>query len=91
LPLADQIIVLADNKIAEKGTWDELRSSSGYISKLQVRESEGRVAPSAATQKPPTIPGTEGPSKEDIMDLTRRTGDLSVYGESIGILSRRAS
>ncbi|RDW87858.1 hypothetical protein BP5796_03552 [Coleophoma crateriformis] len=79
LPLADQILVLADKKIVEKGTWDDLRSSTGYVSKLQVKDSDSLSAQNAANEKPSTVPGTIPPSKNDILDLSRRNGDLSVY------------
>jgi ATP-binding cassette, subfamily C (CFTR/MRP), member 1 len=79
LPLADQIIVLAESKIAEKGTWNELRSSTGYVSKLEVKESNASSAKNAAAEKMPTVPGTTAPSNTDLMDLTRKTGDASVY------------
>jgi ATP-binding cassette, subfamily C (CFTR/MRP), member 1 len=73
------ILVLADSKIAEQGTWDDLRSSTGYISKLQVKESDSHTAQDAANEKPITVPGTTPPTRNDILDLSRKTGDLSVY------------
>lgn len=79
LPLADQIIVLAECKVAEQGTWDDLRSSTGFVSQLQVKESSASAAEAAGDVKPAAIPGTTAPSKNDLMDLTRRTGDVSVY------------
>lgn len=79
LPLADHIMVLAESTVAEQGTWDELRSSSGYVSKLQVKESNAPSAHPAATMKPATLPGTSPPSDEALMDLTRKIGDTSVY------------
>lgn len=79
LPLADLILVLADSKIEEQGTWYDLRSSTGYVSKLQVKESDSYSARNAANEKPSTVPGTTPPSKNDMLDLSRKTGDLSVY------------
>src|ERR1700710_113194 len=79
LPLADLILVLANSKIEEQGTWDSLRSSTGYISKLQVKESDPNSAQNAASEKSPTVPGTIPPSKNDKLDLSRKTGDISVY------------
>jgi ATP-binding cassette subfamily C (CFTR/MRP) protein 1 len=79
LPLADLILVLANSKIEEQGTWDDLRSSTGRISKLQVKESDSKSAQNAANEKPLTVPGTTPPSKNDMLDLSRKTGDLSVY------------
>lgn len=79
LPLADHIIVLAESKIAEQGSWAQLRSSTGYVSELQVKESSGSSEQDAVIEKPTTVPGTSGPSDVELMDLTRRTGDISVY------------
>jgi ATP-binding cassette subfamily C (CFTR/MRP) protein 1 len=79
LPLADLIVVLADSKIQEHGTWDDLRSSTGYVSQLQVNESDSNFAQNMANEKTPTVPGTTPPSKNDILDLSRKTGDISVY------------
>jgi ATP-binding cassette, subfamily C (CFTR/MRP), member 1 len=73
------ILVLADSKIEEQGTWDDLRSSTGYISKLHAKESDSDSAQNAANVKPSTVPGTTPPSNNDILDLSRKTGDLSVY------------
>jgi ATP-binding cassette subfamily C (CFTR/MRP) protein 1 len=79
LPLADLILVLANSKIEEQGTWDDLRSSTGYVSKLQVKESDPDSAQIAANEKPSTVPGTTPPSKDDMLDLSRKLGDLSLY------------
>ena len=79
LPLADQIFVLADLKIAEQGTWKDLRSSTGYISKLQVKEAGGTSSYNPASEKSSKIPGMAPPSGTDIQDLTRKVGDWSVY------------
>ncbi|KAK9772774.1 putative ABC transporter [Seiridium cardinale] len=79
LSMADYIVVLAGSKIAEQGTWADLRSSTGYVSKLQVKESDPLSAQKADAVKPVTVPGTAAPSKNDLMDLTRKSGDASVY------------
>ena len=79
LHLADMILVLADSKVEEQGTWDDLRSSTGYISKLHAKESDSNSAQNEVNVKPSTVPGTTPPSNNDILDLSRKTGDLSVY------------
>ncbi|KAK6073198.1 ATP-binding cassette containing protein [Seiridium cupressi] len=79
LSMADYIVVLAGSKIAEQGTWADLCSSTGYVSKLQVKESDPVSAQRADAVKPATAPGTAAPSKNDLMDLTRKSGDASVY------------
>lgn len=72
-------MVLAESKVAEQGTWDDLRSSSGYVSKLQVKESSAPSSHVAAAVKPAAVAGTTPPSEEALMDLTRKIGDISVY------------
>lgn len=79
LPLADLILVLAESKIVEQGTWYDLRSSTGYVSKLQVKESNSYSATNEANWKSSIVPGTVPPSKDDALDLSRQTGDFSVY------------
>ena len=79
MPLADLILVLADSKIEEQGTWDDLRSSTGYISKVHVKESDLHSARNAANEKSSTVEGTTPPSKNDMLDLSRKTGDVSIY------------
>lgn len=89
LPLADLIVVLAGLKVDEQGTWEDLRSSTGYVSKLQVKESDPNAAQKAAVEKASTVPGTTPPSKDEMLDLSRRTGDFSVYlyyFQSVGYL-----
>jgi hypothetical protein len=88
LPLADHIVVLAESKVAEQGSWTQLRSSTGYVSQLQVKESSASSAQDAAIEKPTTVPGTTPPSGTDLMDLTRRTGDVSVYCTSQSLPQR---
>jgi len=79
LPLADLILVLANSKIEEQGTWDDLRSSTGYVSKLQVKESDSDAIQNAANERPSTVPGTTPPSEDDMLDLSRKSGDFSLY------------
>ncbi|KAK6065312.1 hypothetical protein SCUP515_11294 [Seiridium cupressi] len=79
LSMADYIVVLAGSKIAEQGTWADLRSSTGYVSKLQVKESDPVSAQRADAVKPATAPGTAAPSKNDLMDLTRKSGDAAGF------------
>ena len=73
------ILVLADSKIKEQGTWDDLRSSTSYFSKIQVKNSNSHSAQNVVSEKPLTVPGITPSSELDILDLSRKTGDLSVY------------
>lgn len=80
LPLADHILVLDDSKIREQGTWDDLRSSDGgFVSTLQVKESDSSDAEEAKKDKTSTAAVPASASKNDISDLTRQAGDLAVY------------
>ncbi|KAI3325328.1 ABC transporter [Xylariaceae sp. AK1471] len=79
LPLADMILVLANSRIEEQGTWEDLRSSASYVSKVQVKKSNPHPTKNAANEKPLTTPGTTPFSEPNISDLSRKTGDLSVY------------
>ncbi|KAH8194638.1 hypothetical protein TruAng_011196 [Truncatella angustata] len=76
LSSADLIIVLADSKIVEQGTYKDVQLSTAYVSKLQVKESTSQ---SILNEKPSTVPGTIRPSKDEQLDHSRRMGDLSVY------------
>jgi ATP-binding cassette, subfamily C (CFTR/MRP), member 1 len=81
LPLADHIIILGeDGKIAEQGSWEDLRAEAGYISQVILKEKHDELdrhrddAPgekilSAAAKK----------SNENFQDLTRKTGDITLY------------
>lgn len=88
MPLADNILVLdKDGKVVEQGTFDYLRSRDGFVSKLMLHpellksgsrsddtENTLQKMPAAAVAK--VLPG---PSANDAADLTRQTGDISVY------------
>ena len=73
------ILVLANSKIEEQGTWDDLRSSTSYVSKIQVKKSNSDSAQNAVNKKPLTVPGATPFSEPDTLDLSRKTGDFSVY------------
>ena len=83
LPLADHIIILTeDGKIAEQGTWDDLRSEAGYISKVVLKEkSDDPDKPRDRAEAHDKIQtsGPKGPS-EEMQDITRKTGDITLYG-----------
>ncbi|TVY88460.1 ABC transporter [Lachnellula willkommii] len=88
LPLSNQIIVLgADGKIAEQGSFEELRSQDGFVNRiilqpelLQSKESEKVSANASSSQPLEAGPKTlRGPTASDAADLSRRIGDISVY------------
>lgn len=89
--MADNIIVLgADGRITEQGSFEALRSQQGFVSKLLLHP---ELLESKRVDKPESDSSTEtkakavaalpkalrGPSDNDVADLTRRIGDLSVY------------
>jgi ATP-binding cassette subfamily C (CFTR/MRP) protein 1 len=88
LPLADNIIVLdKDGKAIEQGTFDALRARDGFVGRLTLHPEILGVDPgsretedSSSVKAPPTAPKVLlGPSANDMADLTRQTGDVSVY------------
>jgi len=88
LSLADKIIVLgSDGRIAEQGTFEDLRSRNGFVSKLllhpellESKSSKINAGTDSNSKQATTIPkALRGPSDNDVADLTRRIGDLSVY------------
>ena len=107
LLLADNIIVLDKaGKAIEQGTFAKLRSSAGFVSRLVLHPEildpqAGSIpmedAPSGIA--PASIPKAfQGPSANDIADLARQTGDISVYkyylksiGWKIGLINASGS
>lgn len=87
LPLADQIIILGDDgRIAEQGSWDNLRVKAGYISQLVLEDrhrhpketasgngndEETKILSPAPKKKAPNMP-----------DSTRKTGDIRLYSKN---------
>ena len=90
--MADEIIVLtADGHVAEQGTFEGLRLQQGFVSSILFQpdrpkeEHDGVSADSNLAGA--TSNAIKGPTANDLMDLTRRTGDVAVYGyylKSIG-------
>ncbi|KAI9738029.1 MAG: hypothetical protein M1818_005457 [Claussenomyces sp. TS43310] len=83
LPLADQIIVLGeDGKIAEQGSWDDLRTKAGYISRVVLKEKHKYLERSHddTEAKDTTWSSAAKKSDQNLQDLTRKTGDLTLYG-----------
>jgi ATP-binding cassette, subfamily C (CFTR/MRP), member 1 len=81
LPLADHIIILDENgKIAEQGTWVDLRAEAGYISKVILKENEegeGKIRGRAQARDQIQITPEEPDSA--MQDITRKTGDVTLY------------
>lgn len=86
MPLSDQIIVLgADGKVTEQGTFDHLRSLDGFVNKLILHpdllqsKAEDSQSVGVSTNKPSGSKALQCPSASDAADLARRVGDVSVY------------
>lgn len=87
MPLADNIIILdAQGSLKTQGTWDTLRKC-GVLTDDFLRSSSqnGSEQVKAAQDDTTSIPKPiakilKGPSENDIADLQRQTGDLSLYG-----------
>ncbi|MCJ1309562.1 hypothetical protein MMC25_003222 [Agyrium rufum] len=87
LSLADNIVVLnIKGRIAEQGSFARLRGEEGFISKLLLSgsktpsEKEASVGGEKKKGPSPIIARlTKGPSPNDVADLSRKTGDISVY------------
>lgn len=82
---ADKIFVLGNSGIEEQGTWEDLRTSSGYISKLQLATSKTAesvgLTSSTEIAAPISTRLASKSSSPDVAELDHpvRTGDLSVY------------
>jgi len=88
LSLADNIIVLdKSGKAIEQGTFPKLRTSSGFVSRLILHPEildphtgSPPIEENPSGTAPVSIPKAfQGPSANDIADLARQTGDISVY------------
>jgi hypothetical protein len=89
LSLADNIVVLgADGKVAEQGTYEYLRSQGGFVSNIllhpELLQSKANIAADEAVEtlkrsQAPTQVAAKEPSANDVADLTRQIGDTAVY------------
>ncbi|KAF4624451.1 hypothetical protein G7Y89_g13720 [Cudoniella acicularis] len=89
LSLADKVIVLgADGRIAEQGTFEMLRTQNGFVSKLlqnpellaSKSHSELETKDGPKQKQSTTVAKVlRGATANDVADLTRQIGDLSVY------------
>jgi ATP-binding cassette, subfamily C (CFTR/MRP), member 1 len=69
-------VVLGSNgKIAEKGTYDSLRSQAGYISSILLKSVQ---QPTHSSESSAHFASSKTP-EDEIKDFNRKTGDVSVY------------
>ena len=76
------MVLGTDGKIAQQGTYDTLRSQSGYIRSIILKTPEHLGPSSEAASQPLPNKLLKGPSDDDVKDLGRKTGDIAVYGAS---------
>ena len=69
-----------DGLVVQQGTYDSLRSQTGYIGNLLLKSSTLSKAETNSSNEV-INKSLKGPSRDDVLDLTRKTGDFSVYGE----------
>lgn len=80
LPLADQIVVLGtDGAVVQQGTYESLSSHEGLVSTALDQPCQTNESPQMESNKLMVKKAVKGPSKEEEMDLTRKTGDFAIY------------
>jgi hypothetical protein len=88
LPLSDHIVVLgADGKVAEQGSFDDLRVQHGFVNKIILKpdllqSNADNVKQTGSSSQAPSLPvpkAPRGPAASDADDLSRRIGDTAVY------------
>ncbi|KAF2444598.1 putative multidrug resistance-associated protein [Karstenula rhodostoma CBS 690.94] len=87
IALADDAIVVENGTITEFGSVDLLKASGGYIANLQLKTPSNPSEIEESSHKEPDFDVADDPSNaesfrelnDDTQDLTRQTGDFSVY------------
>jgi ATP-binding cassette, subfamily C (CFTR/MRP), member 1 len=83
LPLADHIIILdEEGKLAEQGTWADLRAEAGYISKVLLKQKENEGGEDKARRRAEVRDKTQTPQQppnSNMQDIARKTGDATLY------------
>ncbi|KAI0520681.1 P-loop containing nucleoside triphosphate hydrolase protein [Xylaria bambusicola] len=78
LPLADNILVFVDSKIEAQGTWDDLRSSGGYLSRIRIEEPSSNQTEEAVYFEDSLRPRAMHTSEPNVT-APGHNGGLSVY------------
>ncbi|KAF4776651.1 hypothetical protein HER10_EVM0007842 [Colletotrichum scovillei] len=78
--LADQLIILGGGTIAYQGTWDGLKQNPKYASlKVDIEDSKNDTI-MEQPQVDKTVQNQNLKMAEAVFDLSRATGDISLYG-----------
>ena len=91
MPLADHIVILdAKGHIAEQGTWESLQACASPTSRAVMGwygEGENRsLDRSEARDK---TQGSNNPSDSNLQDITRKTGDVTLYSKGYCVRGKR--
>ncbi|KAI1763558.1 putative ABC transporter [Hypoxylon sp. FL1150] len=78
--LADQVVILSDGTVKEKGTWQELQAKGGAIDKFVQKHPTSEESDASSSQEFVKLRSQLRAKDEAEMDLARQTGDLSLYG-----------
>ncbi|TGJ82199.1 hypothetical protein E0Z10_g6546 [Xylaria hypoxylon] len=79
LALADKILVLVDSKIEAQGTWDDLQSSRGYLSRIKIEKPCSNYVEDVVDMKDVPQSGAVHIPEPDVSNFSGQTGGLSVY------------
>jgi ATP-binding cassette, subfamily C (CFTR/MRP), member 1 len=100
LPHADHIIALSpEGTVAEHGTFQELNSRDGYVSKFCVEHAKESTPPNQMLQPRETSAGRNVGGEQsqvnngviiDELDRTRQLGDREVYNYYFKVIGRGA-
>ena len=75
--IADRIVVLGDNGIKEQGTWQEIKARAATIAKFTIGTQEKNDAILSADMN--KLNAQVQARNEAEADLSRQTGDISLY------------
>jgi len=79
--LADQLVILGNNTITYQGLWADFMQDPKHILKVHINETQH----STAEEKPQmdkTVQSQSLKVADAISDLSRATGDFSLYGNA---------
>lgn len=74
------MVLGTDGLIAQQGTYDSLRSQTGYIGNLLLKSATSSKAEIDSSNRVMNK-ALKGPSNDDVLDLIRKIGDFSVYSK----------